>query len=81
MGDEYPSAEIIGIDLSPIQPPWVPPNVKFYVDDAESDWVEAAESLDLVHTRHLCMAIKDWPRLLDQSYKYETRFRFSLNLL
>lgn len=29
MGDAYPDAEIIGVDLSPIQPTWVPPNVTF----------------------------------------------------
>jgi hypothetical protein len=28
VGDRYPSAEITGLDLSPIQPTWVPPNVK-----------------------------------------------------
>lgn len=26
--DEFPSAEVIGTDLSPIQPSWVPPNLK-----------------------------------------------------
>jgi len=26
-GDTYPNAEVIGTDLSPIQPSWVPPNV------------------------------------------------------
>ena len=34
MGDEFPHSDIIGIDLSPIQPELVNPNVKFYVDDA-----------------------------------------------
>jgi hypothetical protein len=34
MGDEYPQATIIGNDLSPIQPPIVPPNVSFVVEDA-----------------------------------------------
>lgn len=29
VGDRYPSAEIMGLDLSPIQPAWVPPNVKY----------------------------------------------------
>lgn len=27
--DEYPNATVIGTDLSPIQPTWVPPNVRF----------------------------------------------------
>lgn len=33
--DEYPEATVVGVDLSPIQPTWVPPNVKFLVDDLE----------------------------------------------
>ena len=36
MGDAYPEAEkIIGIDLSPIQDTWTPPNVQFQIDDIE----------------------------------------------
>ena len=38
MAYAYPRAEILGIDLSPIQPGWVPPNCKFEVDDMELDW-------------------------------------------
>lgn len=34
-GDEHPSSTLVGNDLSPIQPDWVPPNVKFVVDDVE----------------------------------------------
>ena len=34
MGDEYPEAEVIGTDLSPIQPAFVPPNVRFFVEDS-----------------------------------------------
>lgn len=30
-GDSYPSCEVIGTDISPIQSSWVPPNVKLYV--------------------------------------------------
>ncbi|KAL7266005.1 NAD(+) salvage pathway protein, partial [Rhizina undulata] len=38
MADQYPSAEVIGVDLSPIQPNWVPPSLKFEVDDIEDEW-------------------------------------------
>ena len=31
MGDLYPSAEVIGVDLSANMPNWVPPNVHFEV--------------------------------------------------
>lgn len=34
MGDDFPSAQVIGTDLSPIQPNLVPPNVQFLVDDS-----------------------------------------------
>lgn len=33
-GDEYPEAIVIGTDLSPIQPAFVPPNVSFFVEDS-----------------------------------------------
>jgi len=53
MGDEYPSAEIIGVDLSPHQPDWVPPNVRFEVDDIESEWLWPDASMTMVHARHM----------------------------
>jgi cyclopropane fatty-acyl-phospholipid synthase-like methyltransferase len=39
--DKYPSADVVGTDLSPIQPSWVPPNCRFEVDDAERRWIFA----------------------------------------
>lgn len=69
MGDEYPSANILGVDLSPIQQVWVPPNVRFMVDDIEETWLESADFYDLVHGRHITPAIKDFPALLRRAYK------------
>ncbi|KAK0371589.1 methyltransferase [Colletotrichum limetticola] len=42
VGGHYPSAEVTGVDLSPIQPGWVPSNVRFFVDDVEDDWLAGA---------------------------------------
>ncbi|KAH6630977.1 S-adenosyl-L-methionine-dependent methyltransferase [Chaetomium sp. MPI-SDFR-AT-0129] len=50
MGDLYPEAEIIGTDLSPIQPGFVPPNVHFFVEDSSEDWCYPPE-FDFIHTR------------------------------
>ncbi|OLN81987.1 Demethylmenaquinone methyltransferase 5 [Colletotrichum chlorophyti] len=69
MGDEYPEAEIIGIDLSPIQPEYVPPNVQFMVDDAEAEWLHSDNSIDYVHLRNMGPFIKDWPKLLAEAYR------------
>lgn len=38
IGDQFPTASVIGTDLSPIQSAWVPPNVKFEIDDCTDDW-------------------------------------------
>lgn len=67
IADEYPSAHVLATDLSPIQPPWVPPNCNFYVDDAESEWV--FEPLDLIHGRSLGGSILDWPRFYRQCFQ------------
>jgi SAM-dependent methyltransferase len=68
--DMYPSAEVIGIDLSPIQPSWVPPNCRFEVDDCEQDWTFAADSFDFINARNLAQAISNWPVLMSQIYRY-----------
>ncbi|KAI9729539.1 MAG: hypothetical protein M1834_006735 [Cirrosporium novae-zelandiae] len=70
MGDAYPSASVLGIDLSPIQPKWLPPNVKFLVDDTESPWVDPLNHYDFVHARHMAPAIKNWPRLLERAFDH-----------
>ena len=68
MGDLYPSASILGVDLSPIQSEWVPPNVRFMVDDVESSWLENEDFYDFVHGRHITPAIKDFPALISRAY-------------
>ncbi|KAK1470855.1 TAM domain methyltransferase [Colletotrichum cuscutae] len=69
MGDEYPEAEIIGVDLSPIQPEFVPPNVRFMVDDAEVEWVYPDNHFDFVHLRNMAPSIKKWPELFAEAYR------------
>lgn len=49
----FPSAEIIGTDLSPIQPAFVPPNVHFQIDDMLLDWTWEEDYFDFVHFRAL----------------------------
>ncbi|KAM5346559.1 hypothetical protein ACJ41O_009564 [Fusarium nematophilum] len=70
MGDQYSSANILGIDLSPIQPDWLPPNVRFMVDDAESVWLHPRNHFDYIHSRHTVMAIRNWPQLFQRSLEH-----------
>jgi Methyltransferase domain len=69
MADEYPSATVLGIDLSPIQPEYVPVNCSFRIDNVESDWVPE-EKYDLIHSRAMISGIKDWPKLFKQAFEY-----------
>ncbi|KAL7276562.1 hypothetical protein RUND412_000442 [Rhizina undulata] len=67
--DLYPSGHVIGVDLSPIQPSWVPPNVTFEVDDIEEIWPYKDNSFDFVHLRNMAGFIYDWPKLYRQAFK------------
>ncbi|KAH8592330.1 S-adenosyl-L-methionine-dependent methyltransferase [Bisporella sp. PMI_857] len=69
MGDEYPSSSILGVDLSPIQPSWVPPNVKFMVDDVESPWLHNTGYFDYIHARHISVAMKNMPQLCAEAFR------------
>ncbi|ETN44789.1 uncharacterized protein HMPREF1541_09664 [Cyphellophora europaea CBS 101466] len=66
--DKHEKAYIIGNDLSPIQPGWVPANVKFLIDDIEAPWGYEQEPFDYVHACLLIGAIKDFPKLMRQTF-------------
>ncbi|KAF5130313.1 Secondary metabolism regulator LAE1 [Metarhizium anisopliae] len=76
VGDRYPSAHVCGIDLTPIQPEWVPANVSFLVDDCTLDWIE--RDVDLAHFRFMVMILKDIPTVLGHAYEYVIWCRLTL---
>ncbi|KAF2641242.1 S-adenosyl-L-methionine-dependent methyltransferase [Massarina eburnea CBS 473.64] len=69
MGNYFPKAEVTGTDLSPIQPEWVPNNVKFVIDDAnEEDWM--LDPLDFIHTRLLLGCFEDFREVIKTSFRH-----------
>ncbi|KAJ0370968.1 hypothetical protein COL26b_009859 [Colletotrichum chrysophilum] len=70
IGDAFPSAEVTGTDLSPIQPIWVPPNVRFEIDDATLEWTFPKNHFDFIHARTLAGAVQNWPALIHQCYEH-----------
>ncbi|KAK2792234.1 hypothetical protein FQN52_003711 [Onygenales sp. PD_12] len=69
--DEYPETQIIGSDLSPIQPGWAPPNCSFEIDDVEETWsYKPSEAFDYIHSRDMAGSIKDYDRLFAQAFKH-----------
>ncbi|KAK0617725.1 S-adenosyl-L-methionine-dependent methyltransferase [Immersiella caudata] len=53
--DEFPECEVIGTDISPIQPSWT--------------WFFPDNSLDFVHIRWLIGSIPDWNALFAEAYR------------
>ncbi|KAF4334953.1 mrna 3 end-processing yth1 [Fusarium beomiforme] len=51
--------QVIGVDLSPIQPSFVPPNVRFIIDDIEEEW-QYSTRFDYIHSRMMNSSIADW---------------------
>ncbi|KAF2110998.1 S-adenosyl-L-methionine-dependent methyltransferase [Lophiotrema nucula] len=70
MADHFPAADIIATDLSPTQVTSAPPNIRFEVDDACSEWIYPESSFDFVHVRGLTGCVKDWPYLYQQAFKH-----------
>ena len=64
--ERYPSASVLGTDISPVQPAWVPPNVRFEIDDANDTWTFSTK-FDYIHCRYFHMAIEE-KRLFKQAY-------------
>ncbi|KAE8353477.1 S-adenosyl-L-methionine-dependent methyltransferase [Aspergillus coremiiformis] len=67
--DEHPSAQVIGTDLSPIQPRWVPPTCTFEIDDYESDWLYT-RPFDFIHARELEGCIGNDIKFFKQAFKH-----------
>ncbi|KAH7132725.1 S-adenosyl-L-methionine-dependent methyltransferase [Dactylonectria macrodidyma] len=67
-GDEHPDAEIIGVDLSPIQPDFIPPNVRFLIDDIDEDW-DYSEPFDYIHSRMMNFSVQNWTDYLRKIFQ------------
>ncbi|PLB50929.1 putative methyltransferase, partial [Aspergillus steynii IBT 23096] len=67
MADSFPETVVIGTDLSPIQPLWVPPNCVFEIDDFELEW-NFSQPFDFIHARAIEGCVHDFPRLFQQAY-------------
>ncbi|KAK2013967.1 S-adenosyl-L-methionine-dependent methyltransferase [Colletotrichum eremochloae] len=66
-GDEHPEAEVLGVDLTPVPTEFVPPNVRFEVDDVEEPWLHS-RPFDYIHIRGMTTSIADWKKFLKQTY-------------
>ncbi|KAL1884192.1 hypothetical protein VTK73DRAFT_5328 [Phialemonium thermophilum] len=64
---QFPEAEVIGTDLSPIQPEYVPKNCRFEIDDAEDEWAFRTK-FDFIHGRALLSCFRDPGAVIRQAF-------------
>jgi hypothetical protein len=70
VADQYPCANVIGTDLSPIQPSWLPVNVSMFVDDCEDDdWLHGS-GFDLIHFRGVADVLRDMDSVLAKAHAF-----------
>ncbi|KAF7563705.1 hypothetical protein G7046_g392 [Stylonectria norvegica] len=69
VADKFPDCEVIGTDISPIQPSWIPPNVQFEIEDCSQEWTFEHNSFDFIHIRYLGGCIVDWAAFFKEAYK------------
>ncbi|ORY55629.1 S-adenosyl-L-methionine-dependent methyltransferase [Pseudomassariella vexata] len=69
VAQQYPKAQVIGMDISKVQDTPVPDNVSFEIHDVEDPWNCEPNSVDFVHIRDVTGGIHDWLALVRQAYK------------
>ncbi|KIV98443.1 uncharacterized protein PV09_09741 [Verruconis gallopava] len=67
--DQHESACVVGLDISPVQPKFVPPNCSFYLNDIEKDWMQRGQ-LDFVHLRDMATSIRNWHGVFEQAMRH-----------
>ncbi|TDZ31161.1 putative methyltransferase tdiE [Colletotrichum spinosum] len=65
--EEHPEATVLGVDLSPIQPEFVPPNCTFEVDDIEKEWMWS-RPFDFVFIRNMNSSFTSWEDVFKKAY-------------
>ncbi|KAK2616423.1 hypothetical protein QQS21_000665 [Conoideocrella luteorostrata] len=61
VAERFPSARVIGTDLSPIQSRWTPVNAEFRVedlDDEDRSWSSIYSGADLIHIRAVLQTVR-----------------------
>jgi len=69
--DQFMNCQVLGVDLSPIQPTWIAPNVKFEIDDIESEW-NYSKKFDFIMGRYLMNGLKNYKWVIEQAFKNAT---------
>lgn len=64
MAEQYPNANIVGMDISPIQPEQRPSNVVWVIHDMEQEWPFPEQHFDYIHASLLNGSVADLSKLI-----------------
>jgi hypothetical protein len=64
--EAYPNTSVEGVDISLMQPKWVPKNCQFVIDDVEAEW-SYSKHFDFIFGRNIEPGIEDWRALSQQA--------------
>ncbi|RDW94381.1 hypothetical protein BP5796_00144 [Coleophoma crateriformis] len=64
----YPSSTVLGIDLSPTNPSFIPQNCSFRIEDYEEEWKHSAP-FSFIHGRALISCLKNPPQTFATAYQ------------
>jgi ubiquinone/menaquinone biosynthesis C-methylase UbiE len=64
MAMEFPHCEVVGVDLVPVQPKPLPPNLRIELDDINLSMEHFYNSFDLIHGRMIASGIRDYRSFL-----------------
>ncbi|KAF9874720.1 methyltransferase domain-containing protein [Colletotrichum karsti] len=67
--EAFPDACVTGVDLSPIQPRYLPPNCYFELDDLEKEWTWDTP-FDFILARNMGGSFSDWEASIKQAYEH-----------
>ncbi|KAK1759903.1 S-adenosyl-L-methionine-dependent methyltransferase [Echria macrotheca] len=63
----FPDAKVLGVDISPVQPIFTPPNCTFETDDVEKEWLWS-QSFDFIFCRMIGGSIVDPAALIQKAF-------------
>lgn len=67
--DKYTNCYVVGTDISPVQPSWVPPNLQFEIDDATKEWTFREDHFDYIHMQLMNGAFESLDHIYSQAFQ------------
>lgn len=67
VADMHPEADMKGIDISLVQPTFVPPNCRFEINEYNLECLDD-DKFNLIHQRELLGAVPDWSEFYQECF-------------